>query len=78
MTTWIVTTVSEISTLVELAQGEKVGVVVGDAPVGGVDSVIRIETGDAPAEALAPAVVAAVDAQAGDLILEVNNPAGRS
>ena len=78
MTTWIVTTVSEISTLVELAQGEKVGVVVGDAPVGGVDRVIRIETGDAPAEALAPAVVAAVDAQAGDLILVVNNPAGRS
>lgn len=78
MTTWIVTTVSEISTLVTLAQGEKVGVVVGDAPVGGVDRVIRIETGGAPAEALAPLVVEAVDARPGDLILVANNPAGRS
>lgn len=78
MTTWIVTTVSEISQLVTLAQGETVAVVVGDAHVGGVDRVIRLVSAGVPAEALAPAVVAAVDAQEGDLILVANNAAGRS
>ncbi|MDP9806945.1 electron transfer flavoprotein alpha subunit [Trueperella bonasi] len=77
MTTWIVTTESEISTAVEMAVGETVGVVVGDAPIGGVDRAIRIETGGVPAEAMAPAVVDAVQAQAGDAILVVNTAAGR-
>lgn len=77
MTTWIVTTESEISTAVEMAVGETAGVVVGDAPIGGVDRAIRIETGGVPAEAMAPAVVDAVQAQAGDAILVVNTAAGR-
>lgn len=77
MTTWIVTTESEISTAVEMAVGETVGVVVGDAPIGGVDRAIRIETVGVPAEAMAPAVVDAVQAQAGDVILVVNTAAGR-
>ncbi|QOR48368.1 electron transfer flavoprotein subunit alpha/FixB family protein [Trueperella pecoris] len=78
MTTWIVTTESEISQLVGLAQGQTVAVVVGNANVGGVDRVIRIATGDKPAEAMAPAVVAAVQAEGNDVVLVLNNPAGRS
>lgn len=78
MTTWIVTTEPEVSQLLDLAQGPTVAVVVGDARVGGVDRVVRIATGQAPAEAMAPAVVAAVAADAGDVVLVLNNPAGRS
>ncbi|VEI12679.1 electron transfer flavoprotein subunit alpha/FixB family protein [Trueperella bialowiezensis] len=77
MTTWIVTTEAEISQLVDMAVGETVGVVVGEAEIGGVDHAIRIPCGNLPAEAMAPAVVNAVEAQDGDVILVLNNPAGR-
>lgn len=77
MTTWIVTTDPNISPLVDIAQGQKVAVVVGNVPVGGVDRVVRIVQDDLPAEALAPQVVEAVAAEAGDMVLVLNNTAGR-
>lgn len=77
MTTWIVTTEAEVSAAIEMAVGETVGVIVGDAQIGGVDRAVRIETGGAPAEAMVPAVLEAVQAKPGDAILVVNNAAGR-
>lgn len=77
MTTWIVTTEPEISSLLEMAVGQTVAVVVGDAEIGGVNCALRIDTGGAPAEAMAPIVAEAVAAEPGDAILVLNNPAGR-
>lgn len=79
---WIITSNAGIAPLVELGKkhgGKITAVVVSDADVAGVDEAIRIAPADGtPAEALAPAVVAAVKAEDGDLILAQNNPAERS
>ncbi|MDO5026119.1 MAG: electron transfer flavoprotein subunit alpha/FixB family protein [Trueperella sp.] len=79
MKTWILTTGNNISQLLELAVGETVAVVVGDAPITGVDQIIRLPLPEnMPAEALAPAVVQQVTATADDLILAVDAPAERT
>lgn len=79
MKTWILTTENTISHLLELAAGETVAVVVGDAEVTGVDSIIRLPLPEnMPAEALAPAVAQQVNAASDDLILAVDAPAERT
>lgn len=77
MTTWIVTTEPEVSAAVDMAIGQTVGVIVGDSQIGGVDRAVRVETGGAPAEAMVPAVLEAVQAEPGDVILVLNNAEGR-
>lgn len=80
--TWIITSSTQISTLVETARrvgGTVTVVALGDG-VGfaGVDRVIALPVPDAaPLEALAPAVVAAVAAGPGDVILAPNRAAER-
>ncbi|SDU82099.1 electron transfer flavoprotein subunit alpha/FixB family protein [Arcanobacterium phocae] len=80
-TTWIVTTTGAISDLVALGKnrGDTItAVVVGDAAVADVDSVIRIpQQAGQPAEVLAPAVSAAVTAGIDDVILTADLPAER-
>lgn len=76
---WIIAVDPQISHLVELGRdfgGSLTAIVVGDASVAGVDRVIRIHT-DAPAEAAAPAVAAALALEPGDLVLAANKPAER-
>lgn len=80
--TWIITSNTQISTLVEtgrLVGGAVTVVALGDgAGFAGVDRVIALPIPDAaPLEALAPAVVAAVAAAPGDLILAPNRSAER-
>lgn len=81
--TWIVTTSPQIAALVEAGRaiGGTVTVVAANVDGGqlpGVDRVIVV-TGAAgvPAEALAPAVAAAVDAKPGDVVLAANRAADR-
>lgn len=82
-TTWIVTTTTRISALVEAAQARGGEVVVVAAGVSGerfgqATRVIALEAGqDAPAEALAPAVADAVAAQPGDVVLAGATPSDR-
>jgi len=80
MTTWIIATDPHIEALLAQARtlaDEIVLIDVGCGPGTGVDQIITIPTGDHPAEALTPAVVAAVQAQPGDVILVRNGPAER-
>jgi electron transfer flavoprotein alpha subunit len=80
MTTWIISADPHLQALVDLARplaGPVVLVDVGCGPRAGVDRVVTIAAGSAPAEALAPAVVAAVPAQPGDVVLVRNAPAER-
>lgn len=81
MTTWIIAADERVASLVEAAHtigGEAVAVTVGAVAVTGVDKVVQIEAGEGvPAEALAPQVVAAVPAAAGDVVLAANRPAER-
>ncbi len=80
--TWIITSNTQISALVET--GRRIGgtvtvVALGEgAGFAGVDRVIALPVPDAaPLEALAPAVVTAVAAAPGDVILAPNRPAER-
>lgn len=77
---WIITTKSQISNLVALAQGrETTALVIGDAQVKGVDQVLRVALPEnQPVEALAPELVSLVEAQAGDLVLACNGAAERA
>lgn len=79
--TWIVAVDPQISALVELGRafGGSVNVVtVGGAQIAGVDKVIDVALAEGvPAEAAAPAVAAAVAAEAGDLVLAANKAAER-
>lgn len=75
MQTWIITTTAQVADLVDLARrlgGPVTAVLVGDELGGlaGVDRVLTV-TGEpgSPVEALAPAVVAAVRAEPGDVVL---------
>lgn len=78
---WIITTDSSISALVDWAKsvgGSVTVVAVGDVTVGGVDSVISIPVAEGmPAEAAAPAVAAAVAAADDDVIFASNGPVER-
>lgn len=80
-TTWIITTTSQVSALVDLgrAVGGTVSVVaLGQVSVPGVDSVVGVELADGvPPEAAAPAVVAAVAAVPGDVVLAPDRPVER-
>lgn len=82
--TWIITTTAEIASLVEAGRrvgGTVTAVAVGPdaAALAGVDSVLAVPLAEGqPAEALAPAVAAAVAAAPGDLVLVPNRPAERS
>lgn len=84
MATWIITTNAEIGALLDAARsvgGPVTAVAVGPdaAALAGVDNVLAIPLAEGqPAEALAPAVAAAVDAAPGDLVLVPNRPAERS
>lgn len=80
--TWIVAVRPQISALVETGRalgGTITVVTAGDASkFAGVDRVVHISgAADVPAEALAGAVAAAVDAQAGDVVLAANHPTER-
>ncbi len=79
--TWIIAVEPNISHLVTLGRaigGEVNAIVVGDAPVAGVDRVIRIPLEEGtPAEAAGPAVSAALSLQDGDVVLSANSPAER-
>ncbi len=77
---WIIAVEPQISTLLELARAgadSVTAIVVGDAQISGVDRLVRIDVGQAPAEAGAPGVIAAVEAGEGDIILAANKPAER-
>lgn len=78
---WIITTDSSISALVDLARaigGPLTVVTVGDVDVDA-DAVLRVPLAEGtPAEALAPAVAAAVQAGDGDVVLVPNRPAERA
>lgn len=81
--TWIVTAGPQIAALVDVGRaiGGTVTVVaagVDGALLLGVDRVVAVTGGPGvPAEALAPSVVAAVEAQPGDVVLVANRPAER-
>lgn len=72
-TTWIVTTTGSVSDLIALGRnrGDSVtAVVLGDAQVSGVDSLIRIPVAAGqPVEILAPAVAQVVEASGTDLVV---------
>lgn len=77
---WIVATDQKIAELLDACGGRPTSLVaVGwDGQVAGVaDATALLASGDAPLEALAPAVVAAVNAQPGDRIIVENTQAGR-
>lgn len=77
---WIVATDQKIAELLDACGGRPTSLVaVGwDGQVAGVaDATAIVASGDAPLEALAPAVVAAVNAQPGDRIIVENTQAGR-
>jgi electron transfer flavoprotein alpha subunit len=80
MTTWIISTDPHLEALLELARGLDGEVVLIDAgcgPVASVDRVLSVADGSTPAEALAPAVVAAIEAGPADVVLVRNGPAER-
>lgn len=81
MTQWIIAADDRIAALIATARqlgGAVTAVVAGDVEIGGVDRVIAAaQAEDAPVEALAPAVVDAVEAQPGDIVLAQNTAAGR-
>ncbi|AWE42076.1 MULTISPECIES: electron transfer flavoprotein subunit alpha/FixB family protein [unclassified Actinobaculum] len=78
---WIIAVDPQVSALVELGRalgGEVTGVTVGNVPLSGVDRLFSVSvTDDLPAEAAAPAVVAAVAAAPGDVIFAANKSAER-
>ena len=79
--TWIIAVEPEIAALVEHGRavgGSVVAVTVGGTPVAGVDRVVDVPLAEGvPAEAAAPAVGAAVAAEAGDVVIAANKPAER-
>lgn len=80
MTTWIISTDPHIQALVDTARalgGDVVLVDAGCGPRAGVDRIVTVAAGSAPAEASAPAVVAVVQAGPGDVVLVRNSPAER-
>ena len=79
-TTWIVTADPRIGALVSLARqagGDITVVAVGDVACSGVEHLIVLETGGAPAEAFAGAVAGVVNPAPGDLVLAADRPAER-
>ncbi|SPT75059.1 Electron transfer flavoprotein large subunit [Arcanobacterium haemolyticum] len=81
-TTWIVTTTGSVSDLIALGRnrGDSVtAVVLGDAQVSGVDSLIRIPVAAGqPVEILAPAVAQVVEASGTDLVVAPEGSAERA
>lgn len=81
-TTWIVTTTGSVSDLIALGRnrGDSVtAVVLGDAQVFGVDSLIRIPVAAGqPVEILAPAVAQVVEASGTDLVVAPEGSAERA
>lgn len=79
--TWIIAVDQQVSQLIALGRehgGSVTAVVVGDAPIAGVDRIVRIPLdAQTPAEVAVPAVVAQITPEAGDLILAANKPAER-
>ncbi|WP_455952394.1 electron transfer flavoprotein subunit alpha/FixB family protein [Arcanobacterium haemolyticum] len=80
--TWIVTTTGSVSDLIALGRnrGDSVtAVVLGDAQVSGVDSLIRIPVAAGqPVEILAPAVAQVVEASGTDLVVAPEGSAERA
>ncbi|MDP9800753.1 electron transfer flavoprotein alpha subunit [Arcanobacterium wilhelmae] len=77
---WIISTDAQIGALVELAHahgGTTTVVLLGTAPISGVDEVIAIDPAGKPVEAFAPVVAELVAAGDGDLVLAPNRPAER-
>jgi electron transfer flavoprotein alpha subunit len=80
MTTWIISTSPHIQALIDQARalsGEVVLIDAGCGPRAGVDRILTFASEDIPAEALAPAMARAVEAQAGDVVLVRDGPAER-
>lgn len=79
---WIIATDTQVGSLVESARslgGTVTAVVLGDVPVAGVDRIISIPVPEGtPAEALAPAVAAAVAAEPGDVVFTANRADDRA
>lgn len=83
MTTWILTADTSIAGLIEIAKarGGDIALIALSpqaAAIAGADSVTALWSEGTPAEAFAPAAVAAVTPQPGDLILAPNRPAERA
>lgn len=79
MTSWIITTSSNISHLIDLAGGaDATAIVIGDAPIMGVHRAVRFPLDpQTPAEALAGAVAQRVNASGDDIVVVENTAAGR-
>ncbi|MGV9182212.1 electron transfer flavoprotein subunit alpha/FixB family protein [Arcanobacterium canis] len=79
MTSWIITTSSNISHLIDLAGGaDATAIVIGDAPITGVHRAVRfLLDAQTPAEALAGAVAQRVNASDDDIVVVENTAAGR-
>lgn len=81
-TTWIITADTAVSSLLDTARslGAPVTLVAltpEASAVDGVSTVVALDAGDAPVEALAPAVAETVTAGDGDVVLLPNRPAER-